>query len=138
MHAVTQNANIPFITTDQMREVDRAMMEDYGIDLAKMMENAGRELAHLARSRFLGGNPKRKRVAVLAGTEGNGGGGLVCARRLNNWGANVTVRLSSPTERLTEVPRHQLSILERMGVPINSPSEGGILHSWRSPGAPGL
>ena len=114
------------------------MMEDYGIDLAKMMENAGRELAHLARSRFLGGNPKRKRVAVLAGTEGNGGGGLVCARRLNNWGANVTVWLSSPTERLTEVPRHQLSTLERMGVPINSPSEGGILHSWRSPGAPGL
>ena len=138
MHAVTQNSNIPFITTDQMREVDRAMMEDYGIDLAKMMENAGRELTHLARSRFLGGNPKRKRVAVLAGTEGNGGGGLVCARRHNNWGANVTVWLSSPTERLTEVPRHQLSILERMGVPINSPSEGGILHSWRSPGAPGL
>ena len=44
MIAVTQNSNIPFITTDQMREVDRAMMEDYGIDLAKMMENAGREL----------------------------------------------------------------------------------------------
>ena len=138
MIAVTQNSNIPFITTDQMREVDRAMMEDYGIALAKMMENAGRELAHLARSRFLGGNPKRKRAAVLAGTEGNGGGGLVSARRLNNWGANVTVRLSSPTERLTEVPRHQLSILERMGVPISAPSEGGILHSWRSPGAPGL
>ena len=121
MHAVTQNSNIPFITTDQMREVDRAMMEDYGIDLAKMMENAGRELAHLARSRFLGGNPKGKRVAVLAGTEGNGGGGLVCARRLNICGANVTMRLSSPAERLTEVPRHQLSILERMGGPINSP-----------------
>ena len=121
MIAVTQNSNIPFITTDQMHEVDRAMMEDYGIDLAKMMENAGRELAHLARSRFLGGNPKGKRVAVLAGTEGSGGGGLMCARRLNNWGANVTVWLSSPTERLTEVPRHQLSILERMGGPINSP-----------------
>ena len=79
MLAVTQNSNILFITTDQMREVDRAMMEDYGIDLAKMMENTGRELAHLARSRFLGGNPKRKRVAVLAGTEGSGGGGLMCA-----------------------------------------------------------
>ena len=115
MIAVTQNSNIPFITTDQMREVDRAMMEDSGIDLAKMMENAGRELAHLARSRFLGGNPKGKRVAVLAGTGGNGGGGLVCARGLNNWAANVTVWLSSIAERLTEVPRHQLSILERRG-----------------------
>ena len=87
MIAVTQNSNIPFITTDQMREVDRAMMEDYGIDLAKMMENAGRELAQLARSRFLAGSPKAKRVAVLAGTEGSGGGGLMCARRLNQLGS---------------------------------------------------
>ena len=43
---------------------------------------------------------------------------------LNNWVANVTMWLSSSAERLTAVPRHQLSILERMGVPINSPSEG--------------
>ena len=41
--------NIPFLTTEQMREVDRAMMEDYGISLLQMMENAGRNLAHLAR-----------------------------------------------------------------------------------------
>ncbi|NIM09211.1 MAG: NAD(P)H-hydrate epimerase, partial [Planctomycetales bacterium] len=55
---------------------------DYRIDLIQMMENAGRNLAHLARSRFLGGDPQGKRVAVLAGTGGNGGGALVCARRL--------------------------------------------------------
>ena len=40
---------IPFLTTDQMREVDRAMIEDYGIHLIQMMENAGRNLAELAR-----------------------------------------------------------------------------------------
>ncbi len=123
MIAVTQNSNIPSITTDQRREVDRAMMEGHGIALAKMMENAGRELAHLARSRCRGGNHKGKRVAVLAGTEGSGGGGLMCAGRLNNWGANVTVWLSSPTERLTYVPRHQLSSLDRQGVPIYRPAE---------------
>ena len=61
MLAVTQNSNILFITTDQMREVDRAMKEDYEIDLAKMIENASRELTHLARSRFLRGNRKGKR-----------------------------------------------------------------------------
>ena len=37
------------------------MKEDYEIDLAKMIENASRELAHLARSRFLRGNPNGKR-----------------------------------------------------------------------------
>ncbi len=40
--------DIPWLTTEQMIEVDRAMMEDYRIDLVRMMENAGRNLAHLA------------------------------------------------------------------------------------------
>lgn len=86
--------NIPFITTAQMIEVDRAMIEDYGVTLIQMMENAGRELATLARWRFLATDdgdhprePRGKRVIVLAGTGSNGGGGLVCARRLHGWGA---------------------------------------------------
>jgi len=36
---------IPAITTVQMREVDRAMIENFGIQLIQMMENAGRALA---------------------------------------------------------------------------------------------
>ena len=110
---------IPFITTDQMREVDRLMVEDYGILLVQMMENAGRNLAELARRRFLGGNPRGGRILVLSGTGGNGGGGLVCARRLHNWGASVEVMATAPASRFTEVPRHQLNILDRMGVSIS-------------------
>ena len=37
--------DVPFITTEQMREVDRAMIEDIGITLLQMMEHAGRNLA---------------------------------------------------------------------------------------------
>lgn len=74
-----------------MREVDRAMIEEYHIELIQMMENAGRNLAHLARMPFLGGDPRGYHVVVLAGRGGNGGGGLVCPRRLYNWGANVEV-----------------------------------------------
>ncbi len=110
---------IPFITTDQMREVDRSMVEDYGIQLVQMMENAGRNLAELARRRFLGGDPRGSRVLVLAGTGGNGGGGLVCARRLHNWGATVQVMATAPASRFTGVPLHQLTILERMEVSIS-------------------
>ncbi len=106
----------PFLSTQQMREVDRAMIEDYGISLLQMMENAGRCLADLARSRFLGGDPRGQRVLVLAGSGGNGGGGLVCARRLHNWGASVRVLMTAAPERLGEVTHHQLSILERMGI----------------------
>ncbi|MCH8162057.1 MAG: NAD(P)H-hydrate epimerase [Chloroflexi bacterium] len=106
----------PFISTQQMREVDRAMIEDYNISLLQMMENAGRCLADLARSRFFGGDPRGQRVLVLAGTGGNGGGGLVCARRLHNWGASVRVLMTADPQRLGEVPRQQHSILERMGL----------------------
>ena len=85
------DGDVPYITTEQMIEVDRAMIEDFGIDLVRMMENAGRSLAHLARERFLDGDPRGNRVVVLAGTGGNGGGALVAARRLHSYGASVTV-----------------------------------------------
>ena len=107
-----------------MREVDRAMIEDYGISLVQMMENAGRNLAHLARRRFLGGDPRGRRVLVLAGTGGNGGGGLVCARRLHNWGARVAVFVTSPPAQLAEIPQHQLTILHNMDIPVGVAGEG--------------
>ena len=114
--------DIPYLTTEQMIEVDRAMMEDYQIILIQMMENAGRNLADLARKRFLGGDAAEKRVAVLAGTGGNGGGAMVCARRLHNWSARVTVYLTT-FESVTPVPRHQLDILRRMGLDVRSAEE---------------
>jgi NAD(P)H-hydrate epimerase len=101
------------LTTDQMREVDRAMIEDLHIELVQMMENAGRNLAELAIARF---SPTS--VTVLAGPGGNGGGGLVAARHLANRGCKVRVVLATP-EVLTAVPAHQLDILARMGVPTD-------------------
>ena len=114
----TYSHPIPYLTTAQMIEVDRAMIEDYRIDLTRMMENAGRNLAHLARLRFLNGAPSSKKVAVLAGTGGNGGGALVCARRLHNWGAQVQVFLSKPDANFTPVSARQLDILRRMKVAV--------------------
>lgn len=109
---------IPTLTTSQMVEVDRAMMEDYHIDLTQMMENAGRNLAHLARARFLNGDPRGRKVVVLAGTGGNGGGALVCARRLHNYGADVGVVITRPDAEFAPVAGHQLDILRRMRVPV--------------------
>ncbi len=114
---------VPYVDTAQMIEVDRAMMEDFNIGLIQMMENAGRNLAHLARERFLDGDPRGKKVVVLAGTGGNGGGALVCARRLHNYGADVAVFVTKPDEKFTAVPAHQLDILRRMSVPIGLASE---------------
>jgi NAD(P)H-hydrate epimerase len=103
--------DLPSVTTDQMREVDRIMVEDLGIDLTRMMEHAGAGLARLAVERFSPGS-----VLVLAGVGGNGGGGLVAARHLANRGVEVTVVLAN--EDLADVPTVQASILRAMGVPF--------------------
>ena len=108
---------IPSLTTAQMIEVDRAMIEDYHIELIQMMENAGRNFAELAR-RQLGGSVKGHSVAVLCGNGNNGGGGLTAARHLHNWGAKVVVALTKSVDEFRGVPAHQLDILKRMNIPI--------------------
>ena len=99
---------VPAVTTDQMREVDRIAMEETGPNLFQMMENAGRNLALLA-IETLGTDWERAKVVVLAGTGGNGGGGICAARHLANRGANVTLCLSEP-DRFREVPALQRKI----------------------------
>ena len=47
-----------------MAEVDRLMVEEYGIHLIQMMENAGRQLAQLASNRFLDGDVVGKQVVL--------------------------------------------------------------------------
>ena len=104
MHIPDVTSDIPYLTVDQMIEVDRSMMEDYKIELLQMMENAGRCLAHLARARFFGGNVSGKKVTVMVGTGGNGGGAMVCARRLFNDGARVTVCITRAKDTYTPAP----------------------------------
>ena len=109
---------MPTVTTEQMREVDRAMVDDFGIALIQMMENAGRALARVVREHFLEDDVQGKTVTVLAGTGGNGGGALVAARRLHGWGAYARVVTTKPTEAFDGVPAHQLAILQQLPISI--------------------
>jgi NAD(P)H-hydrate epimerase len=105
--------NMPALTTAQMVEVDRLMIEACGITLEQMMENAGRNLAELAR-KWLGGRVKDQYVSVLCGPGNNGGGGMVAARHLHNMGARVSVHLAGDTPKLKDVPAHQWAILQAL------------------------
>ncbi len=116
---------VPAVTAAQMREVDRFMVEDLGISLLQMMENAGRALAALARI-HLNGLHGRK-VVVLAGRGGNGGGGMSAARRLAVWGAEVGVVLAHPDRNLSEASAHQVASLRAMGVPVQRPVDAASL-----------
>ncbi|MBI5291395.1 MAG: NAD(P)H-hydrate epimerase [Chloroflexi bacterium] len=109
--------SIPALTTAQMAEVDRLMIEEYGILLIQMMENAGRNLAELAR-RMLDGKLAGRKIVALCGAGNNGGGGMVAARHLHNWGADVQVKLIADPDKLTNVPARQWRILQTMGIVV--------------------
>jgi NAD(P)H-hydrate epimerase len=101
---------VPAVTTDQMREVDRIAIEETGPNLFQMMENAGRNLALLAME-MLGHNWAQAKIVVLAGRGGNGGGGICAARHLANRGADVTLCLAA-LDRLGDVPALQRKIFQ--------------------------
>src|SRR5258708_19046832 len=99
---------VPAVTAAQMREVDRIMVEDLGISLLQMMENAGRALAELTGIQLSG--VRRRHVVVLAGRGGNGGGGMAAARRLAVWGPAGRGVLAHPGTSLPHPPpRHPAS-----------------------------
>lgn len=104
---------IPAVTAEQMREVDRIMVEDLHIELEQMMENAGRNLAQLVISIYAPAT-----AAVLVGPGGNGGGGLVAARHLANRGVDVRVTPAQPVHDMAPVTAHQRDIVERMGISV--------------------
>ena len=104
---------IPRITVEQMIAVDRIMVEDYGIQLIQMMENAGRNLADLA-FQLLGKEGRGGKVLVLCGTGNNGGGGMVAARHLHNRGCDVQVVLTKSVGQLKETAASQWEIIKKL------------------------
>lgn len=99
---------VPAVTTEQMREVDRVAVEETGPNLYQMMENAGRNLSAVALE-IVGEDYAESRILVLAGTGGNGGGGICAARHLANRGVPVALCLADPIG-LSEVAKWQYHV----------------------------
>ncbi len=108
---------IPIVDTEQMIEIDRLMTDCYGITLIQMMENAGRDLALLAKQ-MLGGEILNRKICVIAGNGNNGGGGLAAARHLSNWGAEVTVLVATPAATFKPVAAAQLEIVRHLPISV--------------------
>ena len=101
---------VPAVTSEQMIEVDRIAIEATGPNLLQMMENAGRNLAQQAMV-SLGETWREANIVVLAGSGGNGGGGICGARHLANRGAQVRLCLVSP-DHLGAAARWQRHIFQ--------------------------
>lgn len=105
---------VPAITAGQMAEVDRAAVQEYGIHLEMLMENASRGIALAART-CLGGSVAGRRIVALAGPGNNGGDALGAARHLLNWGAAVASAVAVEPERLRALPLVQYRALAAIG-----------------------
>src|SRR6266705_178981 len=114
-----EKAGIVYVTAEEMRKMDNATIQEFHVDVLMLMENAGRATATLAKQ-MLRETTFGKRVACLVGGGNNGGDGMVAARHLANWGADVSVIVGTTKDRMKDVPLGQLHILEKMGVPILS------------------
>lgn len=80
------------VTAEQMQQIDRKAA-DIGLTTAILMENAGCAVAEEIKN--IAGNLIGKNILVLTGPGNNGGDGLVAARYLADWGADVYLYLCS-------------------------------------------
>ena len=76
------------LTSAEMRELEQRA-EAAGVSTDTLMENAGLAVAQEIWMQL--GSLEDRRIAVLVGPGNNGGDGLVAARHLHEWGAQVRV-----------------------------------------------
>jgi len=107
---------IPSVTKEQMNKVDKYAVEFFGVEILQLMENAGRNIAEFSRKQL--GNVEDKKIVVLCGKGNNGGDGLVAARSLDNWGADVTCIMADNKDNLSKLTNDHFGTLRSMYVNI--------------------
>jgi len=106
-------------TAEEMRAIDRATTERFGVPSLTLMENAGSAIARFILQHYLEAN----RVTVVCGKGNNGGDGFVVARKLHRAGRVVEVLLLASR---TELKGDALAMFERLPlrpIEVNSPQE---------------
>ena len=102
------------LTSAEMRELEERA-EAAGVSTATLMENAGLAVAQEIWMQL--GSLEDRRIVVLVGPGNNGGDGLVAARHLYEWGAQVRVYA------LRERSDAQWTQTVEMGVPCGTVAE---------------
>jgi NAD(P)H-hydrate epimerase len=105
----------------QMRQMDRAAIEEDGIPELLLMENAGLAATQvIAKQYALGG----RRWLILCGVGNNGGDGLVVARQLHSRGAEVQVILLGDPARFGDAAAANLAMVKALKLPMLQASSG--------------
>ena len=113
------------LNRQQVREVDRRAIQEYGMSGLVLMENAGRGVAELL-FRLMAGQLRIQGVkqwpagpvTMVCGKGNNGGDGFVIARHLDLFGVSVRVALLCKPSELTGDAAVNFSITGKAGIPI--------------------
>jgi len=101
------------VSAAEMRRLDRAAIEDFGIPSLLLMENAGRGVCELILR-----DHRPCRTAIFIGKGNNGGDGLVVARHLANRGFQVRILMLEDPASLKSDPLANFRIVEKMKLPF--------------------
>ncbi len=104
------------VTAQQIKNIDRRAIRDFGIPGPVLMENAA--AAVMAEMEKFFDGLAGMRVGILCGKGNNGGDGLALARRLSIRGVPVRVALLAPFGAVTGEAKVNLSILRKMDVEL--------------------
>ena len=118
-------------TVDEMRNLDRSAMEDFGISDDLLMENAGQAVYFVILKEF---GIRNKKFAIFCGSGNNGGDGLVVARKIHSNGGEATIFLLDDEAKFTGIARRNFEIVSKMPIEIHkvssiAPIKSAILHS---------
>jgi len=102
-----------FMSRDEVREVDRIAIEQFGLPGVVLMENAARGCVDWLRELAVSG-----RVVICAGRGKNGGDGFVIARHLENLGVDVRVLLFADPEAVRGDAAVNLQVLQKSKTPL--------------------
>ena len=103
-------------TAEQMRKLDETAINRFGIPSIVLMENAGRGTVEIMLRSL--GDPAGQIVSIFVGPGNNGGDGLVIARHLHQQGAKPLVFLLADPDKLTGDAAINLSIVQKLPVPV--------------------
>ena len=107
------------LSREQVRDVDRRAVEEYGMSSLVLMENAGRSLADLLAGLGVGHG-----VLVCCGKGNNAGDGFVAARHLDIRGIRVGVALWGDPDELSPDAAANYRIARRGGLAIEVFKDG--------------
>jgi len=116
-------------TIQEMRECDRAAVEEYGLSEVVLMENAGRAVLEVVKREF---GTADRRHTVLCGGGNNGGDGFVAARLLYSAGADVQIGLLVDESMIAGAARTNYDAARLSGVPLRRIRAAGELSLGRS------